>query len=317
MNKYLILTVLPFTSTLMAEEIIYENLDSLVTALNLKAQSVIKPQEICAANTPVLSKPRTHSKKNPMTPWIPVTTFPSYGPGTSTITIANSDYKAVTQQVLRDKQIVETIPNPGYLTTGLITSESTVQTTISKGTNTWTSEGLTTSISNSFGLQSSYGVDSTYLAATYETVKASSTTSATGGGVDSSLTWSLTSSETKGNGDYRLDFYVNKYSLVGPQQIVVTYDIKELNFTTECKWETTLRGLGNIPNTNTHPSITIIPSGHNGARGANGELSVHSAYTLGMASNSFKVKTDVYYNVHYQDPWPVYVRVPPMPVGDE
>jgi hypothetical protein len=272
----------------MAQEKIYDSLASLHAALELKAQQVYGSTAPCGANPGG---------------WY----LHSHGTGASDMLIVNSNYTSVTQDYLNNNKTVEkTAYSPA--SSGQVNSETNQSITITKANTSFKSDARTTGFSQAFGVQASYGVDSTYLQMSYTAVLSDSKTRTTGGGSSSSVSKTTDSKYDASEGPYELKYWTNNYTLVGNKELIVTYDIGSLDFHNSCNWKSQHNHANNKSRIG---HMTLIPHGTVGAIPISG--SPTTGDSLGMSTNSFKVKTYVSYKASWSDPWPVSERVPPLP----
>lgn len=291
MNKYLILILLPFTSTLMAAQP-YGNLAALQADLQNKVRASGWNDRACSDNRPGGWQGR------------------GYGLGyVSSMVLAGSNYITVAQTYLDANKVVTKTPYSPASSRTDVTHDGTLTLTVD--TTSFKNKDITNTLSTSFGVQASYGVNSTFVSGSYETVSTAGRSFTTGTSTTVGDTWTFSGNYPASayRGGRSNLFWINRYRLDKEAELVVDYQVAYLTYTVKCNYLEQGKNRSRVVPFNIVLKGAGPFAGAYGASNRNTNTAGTWGMSLGLSTDTFGVKTMVDYQLDYQDHWPVRTQV--------
>ena len=160
---------------------------------------------------------------------------------------------------------------------------------IEKNTSNVHSSSASSSITNDIKIEASVGASAGFVSANLSVgysnsvTNGTSTSSSSGSGESTKVTVPFT--YVPADGPYSVHFMVNKYEYYGKAPIDVTYMVDSLTITSSCAWESSKGHWDGLYPTTTIPIADLLGEG---------------------GETSFKIPTQVTFDVDYVDQWPSY-----------
>jgi len=285
MNKYLILTLLPFTSTLMADQI-YDSLAALQTDLQSKIRASNWNNTICYDNRP------SHGAVTKVG-----------GGYVTSMVLSNSTYVEVVQNYLNANRVAS---KEAYSPVSTRTDiANTGDLTIYSDSTSFESTDVSNSFSTTYGVQSSFGIGSNFILGSYEAVSTTSLSTTTGSSRSTGASYDYKSTYVPYRGARTNYFWQNRYRLDQQPVLVPSYTVDHLTYTLKCTWVKHGRHSSRVIPENFVVTGPGIPNWATAPYNKNNSKPGMYGLSLGLATDTFKVKTKVNYQLDYVDPWPV------------